>query len=317
MARHKRGASGLDAWADMIARLPWWVGLLLAVVSHVLLRQIAKAEPPPATELGQLSQLVSRQWVVGLAYLGQYLVPAVCLVGAALSWIQRRRARQLAHDATERSDGIAQMHWRDFETLVAEYFRRQSMTVTETGGGGPDGGVDVIARRGTDRYLVQCKHWRARRVGVEPVRELYGLIAAQRLAGGYVVTSGDFTEQARAFASGREIELINGRALQRGLRASAAPAIAPLGAAVVSPPVEPAFAHTAPLDTASNHAFASTLPMTSMPESEPSATPPACPVCGAAMVQRQARTGANAGHAFWGCSQFAKTRCSGTRPLKG
>ena len=288
MARHKKGDSGLDAWANAVARFPWWVGVLLAVASYALLRQIAKAEPPPATELGQLSQLVSRQWVVGLAYVGQYLVPLVCLIGALMSWVQRRRAQQLVHDATQRSDGMAQMHWRDFESLAAEYFRRQGMTVTETGGGGPDGGVDVIARRGTDRYLVQCKHWRARRVGVEPVRELYGLIAAQRLAGGYVVTSGDFTEQARAFASGREIELINGHTLQRGLRANT-----------------------------TDPAFASTQPMALVPEAEARGAPPACPVCGAAMVHRQARTGANAGQAFWGCSQFATTRCRGTRPSSG
>ena len=60
----------------------------------------------------------------------------MCLVGAALSWIQGRRARQLVHDATQRSDGMAQMHWRDFEVLVGEHFRRQGMAVTETGGGG-------------------------------------------------------------------------------------------------------------------------------------------------------------------------------------
>lgn len=39
----------------------------------------------------------------------------------------------------------------------------------------------------------------------------------------------------------------------------------------------------------------------------------ACPKCGAEMVKRQARKGANAGKAFWGCSTFPK--CRGVRAL--
>jgi ssDNA-binding Zn-finger/Zn-ribbon topoisomerase 1 len=36
-----------------------------------------------------------------------------------------------------------------------------------------------------------------------------------------------------------------------------------------------------------------------------------CPQCGSAMVLRTAKTGANAGSQFWGCSQFPE--CRGTR----
>jgi predicted RNA-binding Zn-ribbon protein involved in translation (DUF1610 family) len=38
----------------------------------------------------------------------------------------------------------------------------------------------------------------------------------------------------------------------------------------------------------------------------------ACPACGSAMVKRVAKRGANAGNAFWGCSEFPK--CRGTVP---
>ena len=38
------------------------------------------------------------------------------------------------------------------------------------------------------------------------------------------------------------------------------------------------------------------------------ATPPKCPKCGSAMVLRTARTGANQGEQFWGCSNFPKCR---------
>lgn len=71
--------------------------------------------------------------------------------------------------------------------------------------------MDLALARGHERFLVQCKQWRAQQVGVSVVRELYGIMAAERVAGGYVFTSGTFTRDAKAFAAGRNIELLDGR----------------------------------------------------------------------------------------------------------
>jgi len=161
----------------------------------------------------------------------------------------------------------------------------------EQGGAGPDGGVDVLLQKGSDRYLVQCKHWRALRVGVQPVRELYGVMAAKRVAGGFLVTSGDFTDEASSFAQGRELQLINGKALQSGIRAQAAS----VPRAAASMPGQPGPAESAPVPSAS-----SVLD---------------CPMCNAPMVLRQARSGATPGKKFWGCSKFAETKCRGTREV--
>ena len=102
------------------------------------------------------------------------------------------------------------MSWQDFELLVGEAFRLQGYEVTELGGEGPDGGVDLVLRKGREKFLVQCKQWRAFKVGVAVVRELYGVMAAKGAAGGFVVTSGSFTEEAIAFASGRNVTLVDG-----------------------------------------------------------------------------------------------------------
>jgi restriction system protein len=58
------------------------------------------------------------------------------------------------------------------------------------------------------------------RGGVATVRELYGVMAARGAAGGIVVRAGDFTHDALEFASGRNIELLNGRVLSDILRPS-------------------------------------------------------------------------------------------------
>ena len=198
--------------AGATALLPWWAGVLLAMISYLALHSVA--ERPSATSLqpGQLGIFaVSALWQT-LAMVGQYLLPFLFLLGAGMSASKRRKSAQLYADASNRSDAVAQMTWLEFESLVGEFFRKQGYLVVAQGGAGPDGGVDVLLKKGSDRYLVQCKHWRALRVGVQPVRELYGVMAAQRVAGGFLVTSGSFTEEADRFAAGREIKLIDGQA---------------------------------------------------------------------------------------------------------
>jgi restriction system protein len=168
---------------------------------------------------------------------------------------------------------------------ISEVFKRQGFRVLHTGSDGPDGGVDLVLLKGTEKHLVQCKHWRASKVGVTTVRELYGVMTAQRATGGYVVTSGQFTEDAREFAAGRHLFLVDGPILKRWIR----------DIPKKTTRSEPRH----PLQSATSTG----------PKSEN------CPQCGAEMVLRTAKQGANAGQRFWGCSTFPK--CKGTKPLLG
>ena len=61
---------------------------------------------------------------------------------------------------------------------------------------------------------MQCKQWRALTVGVAIVRELYGAMAADGAVAGIVVTSGRFSADAKAFASGRNVSLMMGKLSQ-------------------------------------------------------------------------------------------------------
>ena len=274
MARRNK-QSLTDDLIALAARLPWWAGVALALISYAGLHVVAVKPLPAAMAPGQFGGFaVSALWWA-LAFAGQYALPFLFLLGALVSAIKRRRAARLHAAAAYREHGMARMTWQEFELLVGEYFRQEGYLVTDNGGGGPDGGVDVFLKKGRQRYLVQCKHWCALRVGVQPVRELYGVMAAHGVAGGFVVTSGSFTEEACEFSAGLALELIDGRALQRGIRAQA-------GAA---------------------------------PAARSSQRPPGCPLCSATMVLRLARSGATAGQQFWGCSQYPRTGCRGTREL--
>jgi restriction system protein len=286
MAR-KRSSSFEDV-VVVLSRLPWWVSLLIGFVSWLILNPVANRPVvvPAGVQIHNMSGVMLSQLWQTFAMFGRYLIPLVCVFGAIGSVLGRQRRKKLLNDvktATQPGKTIDGLSWQEFELLIGEAFRRKGYSITETGGKGADGGIDLILRKGGEKYLVQCKHWRSLKVGVAVVREFFGAMAVEGAAGGYVVTSGQFTSEAKAFASGRNIELIDGAGLkgwiaqQRNTR-TASVEIKPPSAAPTMAPVT----HQEPV----------------------------CPVCSAAMVKRLAKRGANAGNAFWGCSRYPG--CKGT-----
>jgi restriction system protein len=272
---------------DVIAMLPWWAGVAIAVVGYLVLHRLATPAAISAVQPGQMGNLIAQSMVTAFAYAGQYLVPLVGLIGAAISFFRRKQRIALVTDVAQArsANALDGMSWREFEMLVGEAFRLQGYRVAETGGGGPDGGIDLVLTKGNEKFLVQCKQWKAYKVSVDVVRELYGVMAAKGATGGFVVTSGRFTDDARKFAEGRNVQLIDGPKLFTMIK------------------------------QAKQSMAATPQPTTRKPQmSTPGvAAATSCPLCSSAMVKRTARNGSNAGNEFWGCSTFPK--CRGVRPL--
>ena len=287
----RRRKSGLFSdLVEIFAKLPWWLGVALAVIAYVFLHRAAVQAVPLGFQSGRVGGIAVHTIWKTFAGVGQYLIPALCLIGAGVSaWRQRHRQSLVADVAQAQSaDALNCMNWQAFETLVGESFRLQGYQVTEIGGGGADGGVDLVLTKGGEKFLVQCKQWRAMKVGVEIVRELYGVMAARGATGGFVVTSGRFSDDAAKFASGRNVKLLDGPQLHAMIRqAKAAPGRS------VRLPADLALAK----------------PLTPLASEVGT---PACPLCAKAMVRRVAKQGANAGSPFWGCSGYPP--CRGTRP---
>jgi restriction system protein len=277
MARRKQNL--FEDLIEITSKLPWWVGVVLAIAAHIWLHSVATSEVTAVAQSGRMGDFVGQTLFKTLASVGQYLLPFAFLVGAAMSAYGRAKRQALHAQVAGSPDrgALNDMSWQQFEALVGEAFRRKGYSVTETGGGGADGGIDLVLKKEGETFLVQCKQWKAYKVSVTTVRELYGVMAAEGATGGFVVTSGVFTDEARAFAVGRNIELMDGKALHALIRGVNAPG---------------KVASTSPVVTTSSE--------------------PACPVCQSAMVKRTAKRGANSGNGFWGCSQYPG--CKGTRP---
>jgi restriction system protein len=159
-------------------------------------------------------------------------------------------------------ESIRSLSWKQFEELLAEAYRRKGYRVAENTSGGADGGIDLRLERNGNSYLVQCKQWKSIKVGVNIVREMYGVMTHEKADGVIIVTSGLFTEEARTFASGKPIDLIEGQQL-----------VEMIGGVQAKPIIR------------SEYKF--------------EVDSKVCPKCGKTLAVREARRGSNAGNKFW------------------
>lgn len=171
----------------------------------------------------------------------------------------------------------------DFEKLVAEAFRREGFLAVEPSCGRQVRGIDLELFLGRDRYLVQCRRWTEMTVDAWAVRELYAAISAERAVGGFIVTSGKFTDEARKIALGRSIRLVPADSLRRLVK----------------------------LTTASDTGEMALSPVFSLGRHGP--VPPACPRCGKVMMPRAGKPGGDITFAAWGCTSFPA--CQGSREV--
>ena len=256
-----------ESLLNLLTRLPWQYRVLAAAAAYVLFRFVLPAVPvgnPTVRSVLQGASMVAPLIVLVLLAAG--------FVSVVLSWQKRRLLNRQTG-----LDSVGDLSWQQFESLVGEVFRRQGYRVLENPGGGPDGGVDLRLRKEGKKAYVQCKHWKKKNVRVKPVRELYGVMKAKGADEGIVVTYGEFTREARAFARGKPLQLIEGKRLGKL--------------------IQEAQRRNGEEQTKS---------------AAPTAAKVICPQCGSDMVLREAKQGKYAGRKFWGCSRFPK--CKGILP---
>lgn len=172
------------------------------------------------------------------------------------------------------------IEWRRFEAVV-EKLMQQCGFQTRTQSHGADGGVDiwVLSRQDqtTPISLVQCKHWNGKRVGVDKIRELRGVMASQNVRNGQFATTSTFTPDAAEFARANGIGLLDVDALLALIERRSTEQQAELLAVAL----------------------------------EGDYWRPTCVNCGVKMRERLPRSG---GSMFWGCVKFPA--CRTTLPMR-
>lgn len=171
---------------------------------------------------------------------------------------------------------LSELEWKRFEDVVAAYFRELGYEAKTTRIGA-DGGVDVQLFKDGQPHpvmIIQCKAWDAYKVGVKAVRELFGVMAADKVTNGAFFTTGEFTLEAVEWAREKTLDLVSGREF-----------LARIGQL-------PAAAQEKLLTIATEGDY----------------TTPTCPSCGVKMVQRTAGKGRSEGSSFWGCRNYPRCK---------
>jgi restriction system protein len=191
--------------------LPWWMWLLIGSLLYFVLqgghafvdsRVAVESSWPLAIDLSSIAILVA------------------CVIAGALS-LMNPGSGSSSRDPAGNAHVSAQsprMSWGQFELLAVEAFRRRGFQITERGSSAEDGSRNLQLLRGRQRFLAHCKSWRSATVDIGAVRELYSMVIVSKANGGFVITTGSFTQEARTFAAGRQLQLIDGQTLRELLR---------------------------------------------------------------------------------------------------
>ena len=167
------------------------------------------------------------------------------------------------------------LEWKRFEEVVSDYYRMTGYR-SEVTRMGADGGVDVLLYQNdleTPAILIQCKSW-SKKVGVNAVRELYGVMAADQVGYGIFATTSDYTNEARQWISGKSMQLLSGNDLVNMF-------------------------NQLPDDKRREHLMKGLYGNYSTPT---------CPKCNRKMVSRRATRGKSAGSSFWGCANYPRCK---------
>ena len=179
----RRKSSLIDDLYDIASFLPWWLSISMAIGFYFYLDSLAVM---PVIDPQKPMAHVTGSLVYYFTYWGRYVLPVIFVFGAVTSLKAKAKRVSLfnnvRYDSAPQQDSLAAISWREFEMLVGQFFREKGYKVNETAEGA-DGGVDLhLTADDSKTYLVQCKHWKASKVPVNVVRELYGVMMAKHAA---------------------------------------------------------------------------------------------------------------------------------------
>lgn len=176
----------------VLLRSPWWMSLSIAAGIGV----VASALLPEAYKLvGAVS---------GFPF---------AVIGAIAAWRQFQKPSAARVERT--LEAVKAMSWIEFAAALEQGYRADGYSVKRLEGANADFEIGKEWRT----FVVSARRWKAARVGIEPLRDLHAVREAREVRGSIFVFAGEVTDNARAFAAEKRIDLVTGPELSRLLPA--------------------------------------------------------------------------------------------------
>ena len=131
------------------------------------------------------------------------------VIGCVTAWQQLRAPG--AGKITAKLETLRSMSWEEFSAALRGAFQRDGWVVTPLNAAGADFEL-VKAGRVT---VLACKRWKIARAGIEPLKELDAARHAREAHESIYVAAGELTDNARAFATEKNIQLLDGAGLAK------------------------------------------------------------------------------------------------------
>ena len=162
-----------------LSHAPWWISVAVAAGMFAIVRLF----------LPDIAAFAAALPFLGIA----------CYAG----WRQSRVPG--AANIAETLGKVRGMSWENFSAVIGEAFRRDGYAVTEVF----KGAVDLKLDKNGYISIVSCKRWKVAQTGVGPLRELWDEKDACDARECIYVSAGDFTANARAYATEQSIRLLH------------------------------------------------------------------------------------------------------------
>ena len=186
---------------DFLAQIPWWTSVSLSFFFYIFLKYIVPHFEAQASLVNEVH--------VSLGPVFAPVVALALLAPVSFSFFRSSRKRKL-HDLKHQLQVIQKLSWHELKNLVAEAYRCSGYIIMENSAFSTDPTVDLVMRKGANLYLLQCRYWLNRKLGLREVKNLHSLMHEKQASGVFLLTTGIFTNEARHYAAGRPINLVDG-----------------------------------------------------------------------------------------------------------
>lgn len=286
----------------------WWTGMLLALTGFIAL--CVWVAWSPTVDLEDLRP--SHLWMQVLLA----LLAALIVLLVVVRIVYRSTPRDVAIGDLS-PDALRRLRPTEVGRFVRHAFGLrgyQAVSPADTDLA-DDCALDLELRKDRQTYLVRCKHWKSVRVDADAVHDFHAQIVSSRAAGGFLLSTGRFSQESVRCVRDCNLTLIDGKLLKTLL--------ADEGSAVAA--ARPATARRLVTRPADWEPVSVPAPEAPLPEWTPqpslavdparlvSPPTPACPMCSSPMVLRIAKRGRRAGRGFWACGRGRS--CKGIRSL--